>query len=226
MRRLGAALFADVAAAVAEATYLVELQFADATGTPINPPLRFTFGAQDLSAQVTDAFGAVVGPYTWYGLGGAMGFRVITEGHDLASHQVELALSGVDPNAGLLAYLLDAHYQGRPALIYLLHLSGGAVVAPGHLVFYGRMNGGAEYNEKPSDSNDRPGTAEITLRLTDEFGDLSQTPGIETNLWSHQQFFPGNTLMAAIPSLFNKRLHWGSSVFEAMGWRPFGVPIR
>ena len=76
------------------------------------------------------------------------------------------------------------------------------------LIFFGRMNGGFKIDEQRGEDG-RPGTVTITCRATDRMGDFSRIVGIQTNVQSHQKYFPEDRLFSFVASLRTKNIKWG-----------------
>lgn len=141
----------------------------------------------------------------WTAVGGALGFRAFQESSDLSSPGVEFTFSGVDQS--IIAILLSETYIGRTAKLWLCHFdTSGQVISDPLLLFSGFMNGGWGVTE------DRPtqggGTVTITGRCTDRLAELDQRHGIQTNVGSHQIWFPGDTFFAGVGALQGQPLVW------------------
>lgn len=176
-RTLGSGLAADIAVATAEATELIELQFADAANNPT--PLYLTTAAQNL----------VWNAQTWIAVGGRLEVDALGESTDLAATTVRLTLAGVDQT--LLALILGSRWRGRTAKVYYAHLSQtlGTVIDAPVVMFVGLMNGGFSIVESRGDFGG--GTVDVSCRITEKVNDLVRVRGVRTNVASHQSVIPG-----------------------------------
>lgn len=81
-----------------------------------------------------------VGGEDWLGLGDFAGISSVNEGSDLAAHEIELTLSGID--ASLLDELLVQPYFQRPVTIYLgmINVETGALLGALDEMWRGKMD--------------------------------------------------------------------------------------
>lgn len=159
--------------------------------------------------DVPDTLSVTTAPHTiawnsisWVGIGGNIGFNVVNESPDLGGSGLDVVLSGVDQSVP--AIILSKKYIGRPCSIWRAHLNtSGAIVSDPLMIFSGLMNGGFRTKDVPPE-HDRPGYTEITGRMTDMFGELSVLRGIQTNVESHQKFYPDDEFFRNVPGLKRK----------------------
>lgn len=144
---------------------------------------------------------------TWTGIGGVLGFSAIQESVDLAGSGVDIIVSGVDQT--IINKILGRKYIGRMVRIWMAKLDANqAILADPVLIFFGRMNGGFKIDEQRGEDG-RPGSVTITCRATDRMGDFSRIVGIQTNVPSHQKYFPRDRFFSFVPSLRSKSIKWG-----------------
>lgn len=144
---------------------------------------------------------------TWQGIGGALGFSAVQESVDLAGSGVDIGVSGVDQT--IINKILGRKYIGRMVRIWMAKLDANqAVLADPVLIFFGHMNGGFKIDEQRGEDG-RPGSVTITCRATDRMGDFSRVVGIQTNVPSHQKYFPTDRFFSFVPSLRSKSIRWG-----------------
>ncbi len=163
--------------------------------------LAFSGGTQRLSTGTVDMSWD---SQTWDAIGGALGVNAVTESSDLSAGGVELTLSGVDQT--ILALLLSQFYIGRTVRVWLVHLSGGAVVADPVLIFAGYMNGG--WTVRDVRPNEGSGTVTITGRVVSRLADLDLRRGIQTNVTSHQAVYAGDMFFEHVSTLATQPIVW------------------
>ena len=148
---------------------------------------------------------------TWQGVGGALGFNVVQESVDLAGSGVDINVSGIDISTdySIINKILGRKYIGRLVRIWMAKLDANQLVlADPVLIFFGRMNGGFKIDEQRGEDG-RPGSVTITCRATDRMGDFSRVVGIQTNVSSHQKYYPRDRFFSFVSSLRSKSIKWG-----------------
>jgi hypothetical protein len=219
-RALTSGVQTEVAAEVARATHLIELQFTGGT-------IRLTTAPVNVSAGVTRPDGSVDGPYTFSAIGGELSFGEVAESGDFGGSGTPLKFSAV--NQTVIAAVLLNPCVGCLASVWRCHFDATwAVVASPTLLVCGYLNEDWLCEDhRPTDITETP-SATIETRVVDLFGALNQVRGIQSNLASHQSqpeqpavaagatlehLFKFDTFFQYVAQLPTKRFQWGDTIF-------------
>lgn len=137
---------------------------------------------------------------TWIGAGNLAQIEPVTEVASPQAAALNVQFSGIDP--AHVTAILDDHYQGNPARVWIATLDDGMkVVGDPVLVFTGRM-------DEPVISVGR--TAEIQLSLENRFADWDR-PRLRMYTDADQQSrHPGDKFFEFVAAMESTSIVWGT----------------
>lgn len=180
-RTITAGMASAVAQSNVELVVLVSLDLPDGI-------LRFN------SSGVTIAWGG----FDWIGAGGFTSLQPIEESISPQAAALALQFSGIDTS--FVQQIMEDHYQGRAATIYLCAISAGAVVADPMEVFVGRI-------DEPT--VEMGSTATITITLENRWAGWERAPELLYTDAEQQIEFPGDTGFRYVEEMENLEIAWG-----------------
>jgi len=167
---------------------------------------------------------------TWTAIGGLLTIGSVQETRDRKAQGVALTLSGVDQT--IVALILSNHMRGRVAKVYLVHLSGGNIVADPLLKFTGYLNDKWTVREDRIGGQMEPGAVTVKTRIVSRLAALAKTNAVNANLQSHREMlrrggFTGGDLsdefFTLLPKLAGRMIYWGRPTPHRFGRGGGGV---
>lgn len=146
---------------------------------------------------------------TWTGIGGILHFNTVVESRDVKGSGVDFKFSGVDPTVPSL--LLGKAYAARPMTMWLGHINSDGTIECSDdtdRVFRGNLLSNFEITTSYGNQG-KTGTVDISFRLESGLTITDTASGMQTNVDSHQQYYPDARLFDQIPKLINKPIKWG-----------------
>lgn len=146
---------------------------------------------------------------TWTGIGGILYFNTVVESRDVKGSGVDFKFSGVDTTVPAL--LLGKAYAARPMTMWLGHINSDGTIECSDdtdRIFRGNLLSNFEIATSYG-SKGKTGTVDISFRLESGLTITDTASGMQTNVDSHQQYYPTARLFDQIPKLINKPIKWG-----------------
>ena len=138
--------------------------------------------------------------YDWLGGGSFTAIQPIEEGVSPQSAALSIVLSGIDPS--FVSDILNDHYQGRPAKIWVAALDEAeTIISNPILVFQGRM-------DEPSITMGQ--TADITISLENRWADWDRPRLRRYNDADQQIEYPGDLGFQFVEQMETMELSWGT----------------
>lgn len=137
---------------------------------------------------------------TYIGAGSLLTIGEVTEGREVKSEGISIALSGMDKT--VLSYALTENYQNRPITLFLGFLMGGSNEVAGTLtLFKGRMVN--------LTVNDSPQGSIINVDAENRLVDLERPSNLRYTAESQEFLFSGDTGFNRMQQLVDKQVTWG-----------------
>tara|TARA_R100001510_G_scaffold31668_2_gene28312 strand:- start:2607 stop:3239 length:633 start_codon:yes stop_codon:yes gene_type:complete len=137
---------------------------------------------------------------TYLGAGSLLTISEVTEGREVKSEGISIALSGMDKT--VLSYALTENYQNRPITLFLGFLMGGSNEVAGTItLFKGRMVN--------LTVNDSPQGSIINVDAENRLVDLERPSNLRYTAESQEFLFSGDTGFNRMQQLIDKQVTWG-----------------
>jgi len=137
---------------------------------------------------------------TYIGAGSLLTIGEVTEGREVKSEGISIALSGMDKT--VLSYALTENYQNRPITLFLGFLMGGSNEVAGTItLFKGRMVN--------LTVNDSPQGSIINVDAENRLVDLERPSNLRYTAESQEFLFSGDTGFNRMQQLVDKQVTWG-----------------
>tara|TARA_Y100001972_G_C7631295_1_gene316891 strand:+ start:62 stop:694 length:633 start_codon:yes stop_codon:yes gene_type:complete len=137
---------------------------------------------------------------TYLGAGSLLTISEVTEGREVKSEGISIALSGMDKT--VLSYALTENYQNRPITLFLGFLMGGSNEVAGTItLFKGRMVN--------LTVNDSPQGSIINVDAENRLVDLERPSNLRYTAESQEFLFSGDTGFNRMQQLVDKQVTWG-----------------
>ena len=137
---------------------------------------------------------------TYLGAGSLLTISEVTEGREVKSEGISIALSGMDKT--VLSYALTENYQNRPMTLFLGFLMGGSNEVAGTItLFKGRMVN--------LTVNDSPQGSIINVDAENRLVDLERPSNLRYTAESQEFLFSGDTGFNRMQQLIDKQVTWG-----------------
>lgn len=137
---------------------------------------------------------------TYLGAGSLLTIGEVTEGREVKSEGISIALSGMDKT--VLSYALTENYQNRPITLFLGFLMGGSNEVAGTItLFKGRMVN--------LTVNDSPQGSIISVDAENRLVDLERPSNLRYTAESQEFLFSGDTGFNRMQQLIDKQVTWG-----------------
>ena len=137
---------------------------------------------------------------TYLGAGSLLSIGEVTEGREVKSEGISIALSGMDKT--VLSYALTENYQNRPITLFLGFLMGGSNEVAGTItLFKGRMVN--------LTVNDSPQGSIINVDAENRLVDLERPSNLRYTAESQEFLFSGDTGFNRMQQLIDKQVTWG-----------------
>ena len=134
------------------------------------------------------------------GAGDIGGIGAVEEDSELSRSTLQLSLRGLPSD--IISILLNEHYQGRPATVYLAYLDPATfqLVDTPFIVYKGRMD---------SPATDEGETVSVTLTVESRFAAWDRPVSRRYNNADQQSRYPGDKGMEFVEQTTEKNLNWG-----------------